>query len=392
MTFVQGLRGTFLCLLLLSLTRQSFAQADPLGRAVDAIRLGRLDSVRAMLDAGLDAEEEDNNGNSLLMTAAFHQKPEIITLLLDRGGDPNAANKQGATPLMIAVAGGNEEIARLLLDRGAKVNKRDKRRKKSALMIAVTQGHLGLTDLMLGHGADVNEQDYCGLSPLMVAAAYGNQEMARLLIRSGADCGAASSKYSIPVGDVTILVDGRAVGPLVFTTAVWDVTPLMYAAEHGHRDVVLDLLRCDADPEARDSWERAARTWADSGGQRGLIALLDSVRFYGRERVLASEAPAQDVSSGYDRPPELVAGVKELTLSPHESGLRQQGMVRVRVRVNAEGEVAAAYVTGCNLDIFPMVAVGPAIAVVRRFTYRPAMREGKPVEGWLTVSFTVIMP
>jgi ankyrin repeat protein len=51
---------------------------------------------------------------------------ETVRLLLDLGLDPNAANNDGRTALMGAAGKGRNEIVELLVDRGAKLDTRDR--------------------------------------------------------------------------------------------------------------------------------------------------------------------------------------------------------------------------------------------------------------------------
>src|SRR5579883_2324789 len=79
-----------------------------------AIRDGDVKAVRAQLDAGVDVNARDADGNTPLLLAAVYAGPECVELLLKKGADVNAANKLGVTPLHRAAT--NYEKAKLLID------------------------------------------------------------------------------------------------------------------------------------------------------------------------------------------------------------------------------------------------------------------------------------
>src|SRR5215831_14268530 len=87
-----------------------------------AIRDGDLKALRAQLDAGVDVNVRDANGNTPLLLAAVYAGPECVELLLKKGADVNAANKAGATPLIRAAT--DYAKTRLLVAAGANVRVR----------------------------------------------------------------------------------------------------------------------------------------------------------------------------------------------------------------------------------------------------------------------------
>jgi uncharacterized protein len=68
-----------------------------------AVRAGRMNAVRTLLDNGASATETAPNGLSVLVLAIINAHYELAGFLLDRGADPNAAG-QGWTALYQVVA------------------------------------------------------------------------------------------------------------------------------------------------------------------------------------------------------------------------------------------------------------------------------------------------
>jgi ankyrin repeat protein len=97
------------------------ADADSI---VEAAGLGRLDEVRAKL-AGATAEER----HFALALAAQLGRLECVRALLDAGENPNRYNPSGghahATPLHQAVYAGHEEVVQVLVQRGARLDMKD---------------------------------------------------------------------------------------------------------------------------------------------------------------------------------------------------------------------------------------------------------------------------
>ncbi len=80
-------------------TTDHAAEAPPL--LLEAALAGQADSVRALLQAGLDLEQR-HEGSGALHHAAQSQDDATVRLLLEAGADPNVLNDEGQTPLAVA--------------------------------------------------------------------------------------------------------------------------------------------------------------------------------------------------------------------------------------------------------------------------------------------------
>lgn len=74
-----------------------------------AVTFGRTDVARALIDAGVDVDQQNKDGSSALHTAALFCHTEIVEALLDKGADKSLKNNAGSTALE-AVAGPFEAI------------------------------------------------------------------------------------------------------------------------------------------------------------------------------------------------------------------------------------------------------------------------------------------
>jgi ankyrin repeat protein len=151
-----------------------------------AIRNDNPSVLTNLLARGFDPNTRDPKGQPGL-TMAFQQRaPQAAKALLAGPGiDVNALNEAGESALMMAALKGDIAGAQLLLERGAKVNQPG----WSALHYAATGPEPKLVRLLLEHGAAVDAESPNGSTPLMMAAQYGSEDSASLLLERGADPG-----------------------------------------------------------------------------------------------------------------------------------------------------------------------------------------------------------
>jgi len=81
----------------------------------------RTDAARALLDAGAQVDEVDNDGITVLGWAAISNRLDIARLMIQRGADVNHVDKKGMTPLLYAASidYGDSTMIDLLLKSGA---------------------------------------------------------------------------------------------------------------------------------------------------------------------------------------------------------------------------------------------------------------------------------
>ena len=96
------------------------------GPIVYAAGKGFTSIVRALLDAGVSAEQRYQHDLTALMWAAGHSNDvpeaeglETVKLLIERGAPLDAVDNRGRTALMTAAERGHPLIARFLMEQGA---------------------------------------------------------------------------------------------------------------------------------------------------------------------------------------------------------------------------------------------------------------------------------
>ena len=196
-----------------------------------------------------------------LLLAANSGDSKLVQSLLERGADPNAKGQWGAKhdlvdkPIAGAIANGNLEMAQLLLDHGAKADdyvayalnggngKMVKLlwdrgvRSISELSYQISQG-ASVEDLttLLDHGSPTDPPQDTVMTPLAVAAAFGNKPAVELLLAHGAD----PDKCGVFPADTWTRPGHSLPADLLL--------PLSVAAENGQDEVVEDLLKHGVHP------------------------------------------------------------------------------------------------------------------------------------------------
>lgn len=83
---------------------------------------GLVNTVTILVTAGADLKRKDDNGNTILVSAAQMCGPKIVGKLIAAGADVNAASSTGITPLAMALLMHHPDAAEVLVARGARLN------------------------------------------------------------------------------------------------------------------------------------------------------------------------------------------------------------------------------------------------------------------------------
>ena len=186
--------------------------------------------ARLLLEAGADPDLQDASGWCALHKATMMEGLDTLRLLLSQGARVNAQNHNGVTCLHLCVAKLTEHadvIAWYLLESGADVNLRDKTG-NSAFQLSISLNKMALFHAMCEFKPSVRRADARGMLPLHAAALTNNVEVLSVLLQK-------NSKLEAETRD-----DQRA-------------TALMLATEKRHADAVAQLRAAGASLCAADS-------------------------------------------------------------------------------------------------------------------------------------------
>jgi hypothetical protein len=173
------------------LTGFSSANADPKIDFFRAVNIDNDGAVRQLLEAGFDPNSVNPQGLVGLFLAMREQSFKVAALLVAHPAIRiDAVSPADETPLMMACLKGHRDWARRLLGAGATLN----RPGWTPLHYAASGPDAALVGDLLERGADVNAGSPNRSTPLMMAARYGAEAAADLLLLKGADARARNER------------------------------------------------------------------------------------------------------------------------------------------------------------------------------------------------------
>ena len=231
---------------------------------------GDVETAQLLLDAGADAGAANRYGVTPLTLAAGRGNAPIVEALLDAGADPNATLPEGETVLMTAARTGDVDVLRLLLARGADLRARESWRGQTALHWAAAENHPAAVHTLVELGADVDERSTAGWSALLYAVRAGKSEAVSALLEAGADVN--DTIRPLAADDA----DDAPSDPTAGTSA------LVLAVMNGHFSLAQYLVERGADPNAAEQGWTALHQLAytrrpNSGKGMPPVVLLDRV-------------------------------------------------------------------------------------------------------------------
>jgi cytohesin len=275
-------------------SRQAKKEAAETARMLDAAAAGDGAALKAALDGGANASAVDSSGATALHKLALCGQQDadaldaMVAALLDAGA-PLERLSMGApvTPLLVASAAGNAALARALVRRGASVSAADERQ-RTALHLALENDHGAVVEALLADAAaaagapaldalPVNAIDRDGVSPLHLAAMFGNAPLASLLIASGAKVNVKDSTNRTPIGLACRSGSPGAVAAILKAGILGDDSvnaELVQAAFAGRDDIVRQLLDAGFDVNSRDAHDNTPLHKAVLGNRHSVVELL----------------------------------------------------------------------------------------------------------------------
>jgi len=184
----------------------------------------------------------------------------------------------------------------------------------AALLDAAESGdHAAAMLLVSAKGTNVNATAADGSTAIMYAAADGDLELVRALIKAGADVELKNQLGTSALTEAAIIGSAPIIDALLkagadpnFRTPNGE-TPLMAAARSGKVDTAKALLDAGADINAKETWgEQSALMWAAAQSQAGMVKFLASVganlNDHGKinqwERKIIQEPRPKDMNKG----------------------------------------------------------------------------------------------
>ena len=174
-----------------------------------AIQMGQLPCIRELIGCGADLDVTPTEKCAPpILFAAQKNDNAILKALLDAGADANKTTDSQQAALYRAASLNNDVSVKMLLEAGADVNCTDADG-STALHIAANNNCIKVVRLLLQHSANPATKTTNGHAPIHYAAGHGNLEMAVALVDAGAPFRERGSKASGAVDVVTALVNSK---------------------------------------------------------------------------------------------------------------------------------------------------------------------------------------
>lgn len=186
-------------------------------------KLGHAECIRCILATGIDTEIQDTNGKTPLFLAVEYDKPALVEILLDSHCNTNVRGPGQSTPAHLA--------AKLY--------------------------HNPCLELLVSQQAKLNLRDSCGNTPLIIASKYGNYEGMGILLKAGCDVdvqnkeGCTALHYASHKARGVKLLLAAGADPNV--RDVDNITPLIMAASEGFDEVVKSLVKAKCDVNVQNN-------------------------------------------------------------------------------------------------------------------------------------------
>ncbi|VDK73322.1 unnamed protein product [Litomosoides sigmodontis] len=259
-----------------------------------AAGFGRIDCVRALLAAGANVDQADDNGLVPLHNASSFGHVDVVKILLENGADINARDHWGFTPLHEAAIWGKADVCVLLLQHGAS---------------ARIENSDGKTppDLADGDAKAVFTGDY-RKEELLEAARNGDEKILLSCLTSyNVNCHATAGRKSTPLHLACGYNQVRAVkillekGADVQAVDIGGLVPLHNASSFGHLEVVNLLLEAGADAQAEDLWKFTPLHESASKGRLEVVKLLVANGADPTHKIGNTKSPIEYITDEDDR-------------------------------------------------------------------------------------------
>ncbi|XVE73223.1 hypothetical protein DITRI_Ditri11bG0099800 [Diplodiscus trichospermus] len=124
-----------------------------------------------------------NQLTGLLKSAVVSGKANLVCSLIDHGGDVNGKDSKGRSLISLAVEAGNFDAVNVLISSGCEIDSSV----DHVLHYAAAINRIDLIEVLFRayKNLDMNSVDFCGRTPIHVAASYGCTEVIRFCLSVG---------------------------------------------------------------------------------------------------------------------------------------------------------------------------------------------------------------
>ena len=150
---------------------------------IEAASMGDIDTLRALIQEGVDINYRDRCGRTALHLACAEGHTNVIEYLLDHGADYEAKDRWGHEAMYEAMNQGKEGATKILRNHGAKIQDSLKGELTSKWFYCASKNDLVGIAKLIQQGVDVNSSDYLGQTALHIAVRNGSRAVVEYLIK-----------------------------------------------------------------------------------------------------------------------------------------------------------------------------------------------------------------
>ena len=253
------------------------------------IKENDVEKIESNLNSGADPDEVSEVGNTPLLLAVHHNKPQIVKRLLSAGAKVDQRNSEGQTPLFIATSWFYDEVVEELIKGGADVNAKDPSGLTALHWMGLKTENYSLvravriTKLLLAGGADIYAVNQTG--GMVLHSALDPQILEIILKHGGSEAigarddggrtplfhqtDAASIKLLLDSGAQASVLDNMGLTPLHMQ--VWLVSQNNWPIS-----TLSNFLSANIDPNVKNNWGMTPLEYARSFGNPAVVNTLES--------------------------------------------------------------------------------------------------------------------
>jgi len=214
---------------------------------IQAVMLGKADIVQYLISKGADVNHKNHVFRAAINTPARQagDYPAIVDILLKAGASLDEQDNEGNTVISEAVSMGNLEFLNSLFAKGAHL---DRKSGEIALEKAIRNRNIEIINTLIQHGVDVNQTNQHGM-PILFQALDSSYEISDALLKAGANPNV--KYYSAGINHYrNAMTNYNSYGQNSIYSRMSNpdegISPVTYAAQHGHYEMIPLLLKYHA--------------------------------------------------------------------------------------------------------------------------------------------------
>ena len=149
---------------------------------IELLKNNDLIGVKKYIKDGADVNDSSENGESVLASSLRYGCDfNLIMLLVEKGADIYDFDEEGVTIFDMAVTYDNMDMVQYMIEQGMDVNHTNRKSRFTPLMAAACYGRVEIAKLLIKHGADKNAVDSKGISVIDFARKTNKKSILLLL-------------------------------------------------------------------------------------------------------------------------------------------------------------------------------------------------------------------